>query len=87
MEWILLRTFRTMGTTVISTIMMCDNKKITGLRYCLKGIARIGGSVVISPIAVFGGQIARLKVLRMAARGLGMIMGVFGYHHKEYADK
>lgn len=87
MEWILKRTLRTTGTTVISDMMTCKRKYLTGLYFFIRGISRLGVSLFIIPLSLLGGQVARLKSLKLAARGVGMIMGVFGYHHKEYLNR
>lgn len=86
-RWILKRAFRTKGTTVISNIMLSNNKMILGLQYFILGTINVVCSLIIAPIAVFAGYVAFVRAMRMSARGLGMILGLFGYHYKEYAEK
>ena len=81
-SWVLKRHYR-IGNTFSISERILGRKAILARRFCV-GVARIGLGTVMLPTVAFSPAIG-MQAIGHVVRGAGMLAGLFGHQHEEYA--
>ncbi|TCP87456.1 GT2 family glycosyltransferase [Rhizobium sp. PP-CC-2G-626] len=82
-KWLISRKFREGNTYVLSEKLAGSSSKRQASLF-LSGLARVGGGVVLSLLALPFGEARRVRAFSRAARGLGMLYAFAGRRYNEY---